>query len=291
MKHTRPDKVHEGAEYKKSGSCDNHFDCECKHPSDEAKRDKNAAWKEWNTERYNKRKALREKGATEHQRGSYMVETCGCAAESECRMSSDDDNSASEELDAEDMGRGCRKIKEKQYILERQNAKKLIADTKKNVNMDTDENFSAHELSIDTSVTQSTDGADFEDTEMDISSEETSYTYSGKETSEEIVSDADMDVYADTQVIISELSYQGWQANEIEQWGDWQDSLSDALQKMNIADNMAGEVMDQAPYIRLLYDSGTFTHLVGRGARALMISTRELPKSIPSEHCKQDTVD
>ena len=50
---------------------------------------------------------------------------------------------------------------------------------------------------------------------------------------------------------------------------------------MTIADNMAGAVMDQAPYIRLMYDSGTTTHLVGRGARAPMINTRELPKPYP----------
>ena len=46
--------------------------------------------------------------------------------------------------------------------------------------MDTDESFNEHELSIDASVTQSTDGAGAEDTKMDISSEEASYTYSGK---------------------------------------------------------------------------------------------------------------
>ena len=39
--------------------------------------------------------------------------------------------------------------------------------------------------------------------------------------------------------------------------------------------------MDQAPYIRLMYDSGTFKHLVGRGARALMINIRDLPKPYP----------
>ena len=177
------------------------------------------------------------------------------------------------------MGRGCREIRETQYVLERQDAEKLIADTKKNVDMDTDESFSAHELSVDVSVTQSTDGAGAEDdTEMDISSEEASYTDYGKETSEEIESDADMDVHVDKQAVISELSDQRWQSNEIAQWSDWQDSLSGALQKTNIADNMVGAVMDQAPYIRLMYDSGTFKHLVGRGTRALMINIRDLPK-------------
>ena len=32
MKHIKSDKVCEGAEYKKSGFCDNYLDCECKHP-------------------------------------------------------------------------------------------------------------------------------------------------------------------------------------------------------------------------------------------------------------------
>ena len=77
MKHIKPDKTCEGAEYKKSGFCDNYFECECKHPWDEARGDKAAAWKEWNTDRFHKRKALREKGAAEHQRGSYMVELGG----------------------------------------------------------------------------------------------------------------------------------------------------------------------------------------------------------------------
>ena len=66
MKHIKPDKVCEGAEYKESRFCDNYLDCECKHPWDEARGDKSAAWKEWNTERQIKRKALREKGAAEH---------------------------------------------------------------------------------------------------------------------------------------------------------------------------------------------------------------------------------
>ena len=88
-----------------------------------------------------------------------MVEPCDRGAECECEMSSDDANNASEESDAEEMGRGCREIKEKQYALERQDAEKLIADTKTNVVMDTDESFSDHELSTDASVAQSTDGA------------------------------------------------------------------------------------------------------------------------------------
>ena len=179
--------------------------------------------------------------------------------ECECERSSDDANSASEESDKEDishldshaseeMGRGYREIKEKQYKLERKDAEKLIADTKKNIDMDIDEGFSEHELSIDASVTQSTDGADAEDTEMDVSSEEESYMDSGKETSEEIASDADMDMSTGKQALINELVDQGWQSNEIQQWSDWQDSLSDALQKMSITDNMVGAVMDQAPY-------------------------------------------
>ena len=119
-----------------------------------------------------------------------MVEPCGCGVECECRLSSDDANSAFEESDTENTGRGCREIKEKQYALERQDAEKLIADTKRNVDnvMDTDESFSAHQLSIDANVTQSAEGTGTEDTEMDISSEEVSYTDSGKETSGEIVS-------------------------------------------------------------------------------------------------------
>ena len=48
-----------------------------------------------------------------------MVEPCGYSAECECEMASDDGNSASDESDAEEMGRGCRKVKEKQYTLER----------------------------------------------------------------------------------------------------------------------------------------------------------------------------
>ena len=178
-----------------------------------------------------------------------MVEPCGCSAERERETASDDANSASEESAAEEMGRGCREIKEKQYTLERQDAGKLIADTKKSVDMDTDKSFSDHELSIDASVTQSADGVGAEDTEMDVSSEEASYTDFGKETSEDIVSDADMDMYAEKQPIISEPSEQGWQSIETEQWRDWQDRLSDALQKMAI-DNMAGAVMDQAPWRR-----------------------------------------
>jgi hypothetical protein len=31
----------------------------------------------------------------------------------------------------------------------------------------------------------------------------------------------------------------------------------------------------------MMYDSGTFKHLVGRGARALMINIRDLPKPYP----------
>ena len=54
-----------------------------------------------------------------------------------------------------------------------------------------------------------------------------------------------------------------------------------ALQKLSTADNMVRAVMDQEPYIRLMYDSATITHLVGRGARALMINIRELPKPYP----------
>ena len=50
---------------------------------------------------------------------------------------------------------------------------------------------------------------------------------------------------------------------------------------MTIANNMAGAVMDLAPYMRFMYDSGTFKDLVGRGARALMINIRELPKPYP----------
>ena len=147
-----------------------------------------------------------------------MVEPCGCSTsvECECKMSSDDANGTSKESDAEEMGRGCNEIKEKQYALERQDAEKLIAGTKKSVDMDTDDSFSDHELGIDASVTQSTDGAGVEDTEMDINSEEASYTDSGKETSEDIVSDADMDMYTEKQANNSELSEQGWQSNEIE---------------------------------------------------------------------------
>ena len=66
MKHITPDKACEGAEYKKSGFCDDYFECEYKHPWDEARGDKAAAWKEWNTERFHKGKALRGKGAAEH---------------------------------------------------------------------------------------------------------------------------------------------------------------------------------------------------------------------------------
>jgi hypothetical protein len=171
MKHLKPDKVCENAEFKKSGFCDQYFTCECKYPWDAARWDKNDAWKKWNDEKHGERKGLREKGANEHQRGSYMVEPCDCETECGNEKSSDDANSASEESDAEEMGRGGREIREKQYVLERQDAEKLIADTKKNVDMDTDESFSAHALSIDASVTQSTDGAGAEDdTEMDISS-------------------------------------------------------------------------------------------------------------------------
>ena len=90
----------------------------------------------------------------------------------------------------------------------------------------------------------------------------------------EVLHSTDMDMHTEKQAIVSELSEQGSQSNEIEQWSNWQDSLLDALQKMSIADNMAGAVMDQAPYIRLTYDSGTFKHLVGRGARALTINIR-----------------
>ena len=39
--------------------------------------------------------------------------------------------------------------------------------------------------------------------------------------------------------------------------------------------------MDQAPYNRLMHVSDTFKHLVGRGARPLMINIRELPKPYP----------
>ena len=82
--------------------------------------------------------------------------------------------------------------------------------------MDTDESFSEHELSIDASVTQSTDGAGAEDTEMDVSSEEESYLDSGRETSEEIASDADMDMSIGKQALMDELVDQGWQSNEIQ---------------------------------------------------------------------------
>ena len=85
---------------------------------------------------------MREKGANEHLRGSYMVEPCDCETECGSEKSSDDANSAYEDSDAEEMGRGCREIREKQYVLERQDAEKLIADTKKSVDMDTDESFS-----------------------------------------------------------------------------------------------------------------------------------------------------
>ena len=44
---------------------------------------------------------------------------------------------------------------------------------------------------------------------------------SGKETSEDIVSDAAIDMYAEKQAIISELGEQGWQSSEIEQWSNW----------------------------------------------------------------------
>ena len=90
--------------------------------------------------------------------------------------------------------RNCREIKEKQYALERQDAEKLIANTNKNVDMATNESFSDHELSIIASVTQPTGGAGVEDTEIDISSEAAKYTDSGNETSEDIVSGADMDI-------------------------------------------------------------------------------------------------
>ena len=102
------------------------------------------------------------------------MERCVCSAECECEVSSGDANSASEESDAEELSRGCRETKERQYAFERQDAEKLIACANKNVDMDTYESFSDHELSIDASVTRSTDGAGAEDTEMDISSEEAS---------------------------------------------------------------------------------------------------------------------
>jgi hypothetical protein len=63
LKHLKPDKVCENAEFKKSGFCDQYFTCECKHPWDEARGDKNDAWKKWNDEKYGERKGLREKGA------------------------------------------------------------------------------------------------------------------------------------------------------------------------------------------------------------------------------------
>ena len=70
-----------------------------------------------------------------------MVEPCGCAAECECDMQYDESSNDSAS-DAEELGRGCREGKEKQYVLERQDAENFIAATKKNVDMDTDESFS-----------------------------------------------------------------------------------------------------------------------------------------------------
>ena len=129
--------------------------------------------------------------------------------------------------------------------------------------MDTDESFS--ELSQDASVTESTEGADSEDNELtDIDSGEDSYMDSGKETSEDVISDADIDIYlegidcADKQTIMNELNILGWKPNEIEQWSEWQDNLTDAMSKMSIGENMAGGVFDLAPYIRMMYDGGTF---------------------------------
>ena len=59
-----------------------------------------------------------------------MVEPCGCAAECECDMQYDESSNDSAS-DAEELGRGCREGKEKQYVLKDRMLRTLLQQPKR----------------------------------------------------------------------------------------------------------------------------------------------------------------
>ena len=291
-KHQKGVGICENEEFKKTGFCDQFGTCPHLHPWDSSRGDKRAAYIEWNKLKRTERRDKREAEAAKHSRnGSYMLNETQCSqCNCEDEIESNDDEVPDMHLEddklnaevTEQLGRGCREHTPPNHELERQAAEEVIQTTRASEKMDTDESFS--DLSADADVT-GTDNSGHESDEgnqMTTETEDTTYNTESDDGSESISDDADMDWPRRKQEIKAQLTDEGWTSKEIQVWNDMQDDLTRAMERLTVGDSqICASVVEDRPQCRLMYDSGTFKHLAGRGARPFMANIKTLPRGYP----------